>query len=90
MKELLDYIAKNKYVIICVTIVLIMYALGIVEFLSKLIILLLLIIGAIYLGKKMQDNENFLKNLFNFREFKGFRRYDNVYYYQDNTSKKKE
>ena len=87
MKELLDYIAKNKYVIICVTIVLIMYALGIIDFLSKLIILLLLIIGAIYLGKKMQYNEDFLKGLFN---FKGFRKYDDVYYYQDNTNKKKE
>ena len=35
MKEFLDYVVKNKWVIICVAVVVVLYALGIVEFLTK-------------------------------------------------------
>ena len=79
MKDLIDYIVKNKYVIICIAVVVVLYALGIVDFLA-------LIIAAIWLGKKLQDNEGHLKDFFNFSKFRNFK--DNVYYYQENKKNK--
>ena len=49
MKDFFEYVAKNKYVIICVTIVVVLYALGIVDFLTKAVVLLALIAGAVFL-----------------------------------------
>lgn len=80
MKEIVDFIVKNKYIIICVSIVVILYALGVIEILSKLIILLFLVIIAVFVGKKMQENEDFLKNCFDFIKNKTYKR--DVYYYQ--------
>ncbi len=65
MKEFLDYVVKNKYVIICIAIVVVLYALGIVEFFMKAIILVALLGLAIYVGKKLQDNESYFKDIFN-------------------------
>ena len=79
MKDFLDYVVKNKYVIICVTIVVILYALGIVDFLSRFVILLLLVAAAVFIGKKMQDNEDFLKDIFNIKKYT---KYKDVYYYE--------
>jgi len=84
IKEIMEYILKNKYVIICVAIIVILYTLGVIEFITKFIVLLLLIALAIYVGKKMQDNESILKKVF---KNKGFKGEDNVYYYQDKESK---
>lgn len=86
MKDFLDYVVKNKYVIICVSIVVILYALGIVDFLTKAVILIALVGGAVFIGKKLQDNENFFKELFG--KFK-VKKYKDVYYYQDNDDSKK-
>jgi uncharacterized membrane protein len=83
-KDLMEYVLKNKYVIICVAIVLLLYALGVIEFITKFIVLLFLVALAIYIGKKIQDNEWVVKKLFN---FKGFRNDDNVYYYQEKQDK---
>ena len=88
MKDFLDYVVKNKYVIICVTIVVILYALGIVDFLSRFVILLLLVAAAVFIGKKMQDNEDFLKDIFNIKKYT---KYKDVSYYEkkdDKDSKK--
>lgn len=85
MKDFIDYIVKNKYVIICVSIVVVMYALGIVEFLSKLIILAALIVLAVFVGKKLQDNEGNIRDIFD--NFKRTRNVDNVYYYQEKKDK---
>ena len=88
MKDFLDYVVKNKYVIICVTIVVILYALGIVDFLSRFVILLLLVAAAVFIRKKMQDNEDFLKDIFNIKKYT---KYKDVYYYEkkdDKDSKK--
>lgn len=82
MKDFFDYVAKNKYVIICVTIVVVLYALGIVEFLTKAVILVALIGGAVFLGKKIQDNEDKIKDFFKGKGFK-----QEVYYYKDNDQK---
>lgn len=80
MKEFFDYIIKNKYVIICIAIVVVLYALGIVEFLTKAVILIVLLGFAIFVGKKLQDNESYFKDLFN--NIKSRRNVNNVYYYQ--------
>lgn len=85
MKDLMDYIIKNKYVIICIAIVVVLYALGIVDFLLKFFILVGLIIAAIWIGKKLQDNEGHIKDMFNFSKFKEYK--DNVYYYQKKDDK---
>jgi len=80
MKDFLDYVIKNKYVIICIAIVVVLYALGIVEFLTKVAILIALIGGAVFVGKKLQDNEEFVKRIFNFKKGKEYK--EKVYYYQ--------
>ncbi|MEG1008701.1 MAG: hypothetical protein RSE41_06205 [Clostridia bacterium] len=84
MKDIIDFIVTNKYVIICVTIVVFLYAIGVIQFLTKFIILILLIGLAIYVGKKLQENDNFLKNVFN---FKGYKKNGNVYYYDESDKK---
>ena len=84
MKDFFEYVAKNKYVIICVTIVVVLYALGIVDFLTKAVVLLALIAGAVFLGKKIQDNEERIKDFFKGKEFNK----QEVYYYKENNDKK--
>ena len=85
MKDFVDYVVKNKYVIICVSIVVVLYALGIVELLTKVLILLALIALAVFVGKKLQDNEGKISELFDY--FKNKKYKDNVYYYQDKEDK---
>lgn len=85
MKDFLDYVIKNKYVIICVAIVVVLYALGIVELLTKLVVLLVLIGFAVFIGKKLQDNESFFKDFY--ENYIKSRR-NNVYYYQDKKDEK--
>lgn len=87
MKDFLDYVVKNKYVIICVSIVVILYALGIVEILTRAIILLALIGLAVFVGKKLQDNEGKVKNIFDYFKNKEYK--NNVYYYQNEDNDKK-
>ena len=82
MKDFLDYVVKNKYVIICVSIVVVLYALGIVEFLTRAVIL------AIFVGKKLQDNEGKVKNIFDYFKNKEYK--NNVYYYQSNDNNNNE
>lgn len=83
MKDFLDYVAKNKYVILFVTIVVVLYAIGIVDFLTRAVILLALIAGAVFFGKKVQDNEDKIKEFFKGKGFK-----QEIYYYRDNDDKK--
>lgn len=85
MKDFVDYVLKNKYVLICVAIVLVLYAFGIVEFLTKIIILVALLAGAVYVGKKIQDNEEVIKNFF---ANKGFGKRE-TYYYEENIKSSK-
>ena len=86
MKDFLDYVVKNKYVIICVTIVVVLYAFGVVEFLTKALILIALIAAAVFIGKKIQDNEENIKAFFS---GKGFHKQE-VYYYKETNDTKKE
>ena len=86
MKVFVDYVVKNKYVIICVSIVVVLYALGIVELLTRVVILVGLIGLAVFIGKRLQDNEGKFKDVFNYFKNKEYK--NNVYYYQDNNDKK--
>lgn len=87
MKDFIDYVVKNKYVIICVSVVVVLYALGIVEFLTKVIILVALIGLAVFVGKKLQDNEGKIQSIFDYIKNKEYK--NNVYYYQNTDNNKK-
>ena len=84
MKEFWDFIVKNKYIIICVLVVVILYALGIVGWLVQVLLLIALVLLAIYIGKRLQDDDSILKNIFRPETWKKEEKMgNNVYYYQD-------
>ena len=56
----LDFIIRNRYIIICVTIVLILVATGIIRMLMEVIFTVLLIIGAIYLDGGFDNARKFV------------------------------
>ena len=87
LKDVLDFVIKNKYIVSLIVIILILYALGILKFLAELVVLLLLIALAIYFGKKMQDSNFKISNLFNSNS--EFKKEGNVYYYQGKNDKDK-
>ena len=68
------------------SIVVVLYALGIVELLTRVVILVGLIGLAVFIGKRLQDNEGKFKDVFNYFKNKEYK--NNVYYYQDNNDKK--
>ena len=84
MKDLIDYILKNKYVLICISIVALLYFLGVVQFITQFVIFIVLIVFAVYLGKLLQDNDGKIKNVLD-NLFK--RTKSEVYYYQEEKSK---
>ena len=60
----LDFIIRNRYIIICVIIVLILAATGIIRMLIEILFTVALIIGAIYLGKRIQEDEEYISRVF--------------------------
>lgn len=60
----LDFIVRNRYIIICVTIVLILAATGIIRMLIEMLFTVALIIGAIYLGKRIQEDDEYISRVF--------------------------
>lgn len=85
MKEFMDYIIKNKYVIICVAVVALLYFLGVVKFITELLVFLILIVFAIFIGKTMQDNNGKIKFVID-KIFK--KKESTVYYYKDDKKDK--
>lgn len=87
MKEILDNIVKNKYIIIFVSIVVLLYALGVFEYILKFTILVAFVALAVFAGKKVQENEDALKRFIN----KNVKKQDKeeVYYYQSKSDDKK-
>ena len=63
-ESFLDYIIRNRYVILCVTIVIILAVTGVIGALIEIGFIVLLIIGAIYLGKRIQEDEEFISRTF--------------------------
>ena len=64
----LDFIVRNRYIIICVTIVLILAATGIIRMLIEILFTGALIIGAIYLGKRIQEDDEYISRIFKKRK----------------------
>ena len=64
----LDFIIRNRYIIICVTIVLILAATGIIRMLIEVLFTVALIIGAIYLGKRIQEDDEYISRAFKKRK----------------------
>lgn len=60
----LDFIIRNRYVIICVTIVLILAFTGVIRVLVEVAFTVGLILGAIYLGKRIQEDDEYISRLF--------------------------
>jgi len=63
-ESFLDYIIRNRYVILCVTIVIILAVTGVIGALIEIGVIVLLIIGAIYLGKRIQEDHDFISRTF--------------------------
>lgn len=59
-----DFIIRNRYVILFVSIVLILVFTGIIRALLEVIFTVLLILLAIYLGKRIQEDNDYLKRKF--------------------------
>lgn len=64
----LDFIIRNRYIIICVTIVLILAFTGIISVLVEIGFTVLLIVGAIYLGKRIQEDDEYISRMFKRRK----------------------
>ena len=67
-ESFLDYIIKNRWVIICLVIVCILVYTGIVKFLVEALITVGLIIGAIYIGKRIQEDNDYIARAFKRRK----------------------
>lgn len=63
-ESFLDYIIRNRYVILCVTIVLILAVTGVIGALIELLVVVLLIMGAIYVGKRIQEDNDYISRTF--------------------------
>lgn len=63
-ESFIDYIIRNRYVIICVAIVLILAFTGVIRMLIEVLFTVLLIIGAIYIGKRIQEDEKYISRVF--------------------------
>ena len=90
MKDIWDNIVKNKYIILFVSIVVVLYAIGVFEYILKFALLVVFIALAVFAGKKVQENEEVINRFFR-KKFRGQDK-DNVYYYEskDNKENKEE
>ena len=86
LRKILDFIIKNKYILTFVVIILFLYAIGVLKVLAEIIVLVLLVIMAIYFGKKIQDGNFNIKDIF--KSNGEFKKQGNVYYYQEPKEKK--
>ena len=60
----IDFILNNRYIILFVTIVLLLAWLGIIRVLIEIGIVVFLILLAVYLGKRIQEDETYIKRMF--------------------------
>lgn len=60
-----DFIIKNKYIILFVTIVLVLAWFGIIKVLIEIGVTVFLVLLAIYIGKRIQEDDAFIKRMFN-------------------------
>lgn len=60
----IDFILKNRYTILFVTIVLVLAWLGVIRALIEIGVVVFLILIAIYLGKRIQEDDAYIKKMF--------------------------
>lgn len=60
----IDFIVRNRYVILFVSIVLVLLFTGIISMLMDVLFTAFLIILAIYLGKRIQEDSDYIKRKF--------------------------
>ena len=64
----IDFILQNKYIILFVTIVLILAWLGVVRVLIEVGTTVFLVLVDIYLGKRIQEDDAYIKKMFKDKE----------------------
>lgn len=60
----IDFVIKNRYIILFVTIVLILSWLGIIRALIEIGVTVFLVLLAIYIGKRIQEDDAYIKRMF--------------------------
>lgn len=60
----IDFVIKNRYIILFVTIVLILSWSGIIRALLEIGVTVFLILLAIYIGKRIQEDDAYIKRMF--------------------------
>ena len=83
MKDFTDFLKRNKYIIVCVLVVVLLYATGLIKVIGDFIVLLALVVLAIYIGKRLQDNDRPFKEFFSKVKFSKKDNDDNIYYYAE-------
>lgn len=64
----IDFIIKNRYIILFVSIVLVISWLGIIRALLEIAVTLFLILLAIYIGKRVQEDDDYINRMFRDKE----------------------
>ncbi len=64
-ESFLDFLLKNRFVIISLVIAFFLIASGILKVLVEIIVIVLVIMLALYVGKGLQSDKDFLKKMFN-------------------------
>ena len=60
----IDFVVKNRYVILFVGIVLVLSFLGVIRAIMEVGFTLFLILIAIYIGKRIQEDDEYIKKMF--------------------------
>ena len=67
-ESFLDYLIKNRWVILCLIIVFILIRIGVVRFLLEVLITVALIVGAVFIGKRIQEDGDYISRSFKRRK----------------------
>lgn len=62
--KFIDFLVKNRYVILCVSIVIILALTGVIKALIEITITIFLILLAIYIGKRIQEDSDYINKMF--------------------------
>ena len=66
--DFLDFVIRNKYSILFVTIVLLLAWFGLIRVIIEVGVTVFLILIAIYLGKRIQEDDAYIKRMFKDKE----------------------
>ncbi len=85
LNKFVDFIVKNRYVILFVAVVVLLVWTGVIKALIEIIVTLFLVLLAIYAGKKIQEDGSYFKKIFG-----KVKDYKYEYKVKDNDEEKKE